>query len=189
MGVNGAVGRYADFLGSLRGNACVLPGKQFLDDGIDRAVTLMRVTRSERVKALLFGNGGSLTIADHIANDFNLCAKWRSISLSNPANITSIANDFEFALIFEKQLEWMGRRGDIAIAMSCSGRSPDVVLGARKAKAMGMAVITLSACDAGNDLAKEGDVNFWVDTKDVALAQVAHLVILHAVCDIGAASQ
>lgn len=181
------VGHYADFLGSLRGNACCLPSKEFLDDGIARAVTLLRVTRSERVKALIFGNGGSMCVADHIANDFSFCADWKSWALSSGANISSLGNDEGFEHVFSRQIESIARRGDIAIAISCSGKSPNVLAGARAARALGMALITLSAQDAGNELATLGDVNFWVDTPHMGLAQVAHLVILHAVCDIGAA--
>lgn len=187
-----SVDLYADFLGSLAQRVICLSNKGEavhqlpLADGIAASTAIMRVTRSERVKALLFGNGGSLTIADHIANDFNQCAQWRSMALSNTANMAAISNDCRFEESFAKQIEWVGRRGDIAIAISCSGKSENIVRAASRARAMGMALITLSAFQVDNPLAALGDVNFWVDTSHMGLAQVAHLVILHAVCDIGA---
>lgn len=186
---------YTEFLGALRANTAVWSaagqmrafGAVSLDDAIEYAVRSLRVTRSsERVKAILFGNGGSMTLADHFANDFNLCANWRSLALSNAANLSSVGNDIDFDSVFERQIEWLGRRGDVAIAISCSGESPNIVRGAIRAATMGMLVITLSACARDNALGTIGHMNFWVDTDDFGRAQAAHMVLLHAISDLGA---
>jgi D-sedoheptulose 7-phosphate isomerase len=103
--------------------------------------------------------------------------------------MSSLGNDVDFEHTFERQMDWLARRGDIAIAISCSGNSPNVVYGAKRAAAMGLLVITLSACKRDNALGKIGHMNFWVDTSDFGLAQVAHLALLHAICDIGASQR
>ena len=91
-------------------------------------------------KLLIFGNGGSCAEASHLAAEF-VGKGFPAIALTDPAVITSLANDFSFKEIFSKQIWAIGESNDIAIAMTTSGKSANVVEGIKMAKAMDITVI------------------------------------------------
>jgi D-sedoheptulose 7-phosphate isomerase len=133
----------------------------------------------------LFGNGGSLAIASHIATDFSL-AGWPSIALTDAVALTSHTNDFGPELNFTKQIELMRPSPrDTFIALSCSGKSPNILDAVRAARAIfGSYIVTLSGFDSDNPLRRLGQVNFYVPAHEYGFVQLAHESILHAACDI-----
>lgn len=137
---------------------------------------------------ILLGNGGSLAIASHIATDFNLIG-WPAFALTDAVALTSHANDFGVETIFSKQLEtfWRtchGTANDIIIAMSCSGKSPNILRAVRCAFEHDARIITLSGFAADNPLRSMGDLNFYVPSSCYGHVQLAHESILHAALDI-----
>src|SRR6266403_5539760 len=101
-------------------------------------------------KILLFGNGGSASDAQHIAAE--LVVRYKSNRLpiaalpltTDTATLTACANDLGYDTIFQRQIEAIGRKGDVAFAISTSGRSPNVLRGLRQAKSMGLQTVGLS---------------------------------------------
>lgn len=138
-------------------------------------------------KIILFGNGGSASDAQHIAAEFvGRYKKERrglpAISLSTDTSaLTAIGNDYGFDRIFVRQLEALGSPGDIAIAISTSGNSANVIEGAATAKSLGMTVVGLSGRDGGK-LKQVCDINLVVPSNVTARIQEMHILMGHMIC-------
>lgn len=143
-------------------------------------------------KILIFGNGGSAAEAQHFAAELvNKFLKKRpalaAMSLTTDTSlITSIGNDTSFDRIFGRQIEALGRKGDVAIALTTSGSSPNVIEGLKAAKAAGMVTIALTG-KGGGKLAETPDAapDYLIDvpSRNVPRIQEIHLVILHAIAE------
>lgn len=140
-------------------------------------------------KALLFGNGGSAADAQHIA------AEWvgrfgadrpalPALALAaNSSDLTSISNDYGFDRIFVREIEAHGREGDVAIAISTSGDSPNVIEGLRTARAHGLFCIALSG-QGGGKMAEFADLLLKAPSVQTPRIQEAHIAIGHVLCEI-----
>jgi D-sedoheptulose 7-phosphate isomerase len=139
-------------------------------------------------KVLLFGNGGSAADSQHIAAEFmNRFQIERpplpAISLATDTSVlTSISNDYAFDEIFSKQIKALGKKGDIAIGITTSGSSPNVLKGFRAAKKMGMTTVALTA--EGGKAASLADIGLCVPSRSTPRIQEAHIVIGHILCDL-----
>jgi len=143
-------------------------------------------------KILLFGNGGSAAEAQHFAAELvNKFLKERralpAISLTtDTSTITSIGNDMSFDRIFSRQIEALGRKGDVAIALSTSGNSPNVIEGLKAAKKIGMVTIALTG-EGGGKLAAAPDVapDYLIDVPSTSTPRIQeiHLVVLHIIAE------
>lgn len=139
-------------------------------------------------KILLFGNGGSAADCQHIAAEFvNRFQMERpplaAIALTcDTSVITSIANDYSFEDIFLKQVQALGRKGDIVLAITTSGNSPNVLKAARAAKEMGLILVGFSG-DKGQ-LKGISDIPFCVDSEVTARIQEVHILLAHVLCDL-----
>ena len=139
-------------------------------------------------KLLLFGNGGSAADCQHIAAEFlNRFQMERrplpAISLTTDTSvITSIGNDYSFEDIFSKQIQALGKKGDIALGITTSGNSPNVIKAIREAKEMGLFIVGFS----GNKgrLKQLCDVPFCVDSDTTARIQEVHILLAHILCDL-----
>jgi D-sedoheptulose 7-phosphate isomerase len=135
------------------------------------------------------GNGGSAADAQHMATEYVVRYKknrqaLRSIALTTDTSlITAHANDFGFDTLFSRQLEALGRRGDLLMIHTTSGNSPNCVHVAKTAKAMGITTICLTARDGGAMPALT-DLCIIVPTDRTDRAQEIHLNIQHAICDV-----
>ena len=133
---------------------------------------------------LIFGNGGSAADAQHIAAEFVGQFYRRRPSLRahaltvNTSSLTSIGNDVSYDQVFARQVEAFGRRGDIAIGISTSGNSANVVEGLRMARSLGLATVAMTG--SGGGLARN-ESDFWVGVPatDVARIQESHILIGH----------
>ncbi len=140
-------------------------------------------------KILIFGNGGSAADAQHIAAELiGRFKKDRSalaaIALTtNSSIISSLANDYGYEVIFAKQIEALGKKNDVAIGISTSGKAKNVILGIKQAKKMGIRTVALSGGDGG-DLIRAADLSLLVPSNVTARIQEAHITIGHAVCEI-----
>ncbi|WP_024333720.1 D-sedoheptulose-7-phosphate isomerase [Desulfotignum balticum] len=139
-------------------------------------------------KLLLFGNGGSAADCQHIAAEFiNRFAMERpplpAIALTCDTSVlTSIGNDYSFDDIFLKQIQALGRPGDLAIAISTSGNSPNVIRAAEEAGKMGLFVVGFSGT-AGR-LQELSDIPFCVHSPVTARIQETHILLAHILCDL-----
>lgn len=140
-------------------------------------------------KVLVFGNGGSASDSQHIAAELvGRFKKDRSalagIALTtNTSIITSLANDYGYDVIFSRQVEALGKKNDVVLGISTSGKAKNVTLGIKQAKKMGIKTVALSGGDGG-DIVKVADVSLVVPSKVTARIQEAHITIAHIICEM-----
>jgi phosphoheptose isomerase len=138
---------------------------------------------------LFFGNGGSAADAQHIAAEFvvRFTRERRAVPAialsSDPSVVTSIGNDYSFDRVFARQVEAHGRPGDMAIAISTSGTSPNVLAGVEAAKAAGVKTIGVTGHDGGA-LGRAVDIHVNVAERETARIQEVHRTLLHIVCEL-----
>jgi D-sedoheptulose 7-phosphate isomerase len=143
-------------------------------------------------KVLACGNGGSAADSQHFAaelvNRFEVERPGLpAIALTTDSSvITSIANDYDYNLIFSKQVRALGMAGDVLIAISTSGNSANVMEAIRAAHDRGMIVIALTGRDGGTmaSMLTSSDFHLCVTTQSTARIQETHLLILHCLCDV-----
>jgi len=140
-------------------------------------------------KVIIFGNGGSAADAQHMAAEFvnRFMIDRRplaALALTTDSSIlTSIGNDFSFDDIFSKQIQALGRPGDLALGISTSGNSPNVVKGVEVAGQMGLKTVVLTG-GTGGRLKEMADLALNVPTKRTPHIQEVHLWIEHLVCQL-----
>ncbi len=142
-------------------------------------------------RVLACGNGGSAADAQHFAaellNRFE-CERppLAAIALTTDSStLTSIANDYDYRQVFSKQVQALGRGGDVLLAISTSGNSPNVVAAIEAARAVGMRVVALTGRDGGSigRSLTDGDIELRVPHPSTAHVQEIHILALHCVCD------
>jgi D-sedoheptulose 7-phosphate isomerase len=139
-------------------------------------------------RLLIAGNGGSAADAQHIAAEIVGRYKqdrpaWAAIALTTDTSaLTAIANDYGFEQVFARQVEGLGRRGDVLLAMSTSGRSPNIVAALRSARARGLVTIGFTG-SKGEALRADCDHLYVAPSDDTAIIQQIHLAIAHGICD------
>lgn len=129
----------------------------------------------------LIGNGGSAAIASHLAIDWTKSVGVRALCFNDPASLTAIGNDLGYDQVFAYPIQQYGKRGDLLLAISASGRSPNILAGAGMAKHLGIPVITFSGFDEDNPLRSMGVINFYVPSHNYGLVECSHLILNHAV--------
>ena len=138
-------------------------------------------------KILLFGNGGSAGDAQHIATELTVRyvkdrAPIAAIALTTDTSaLTAIGNDMGFDALFARQIAALGRPGDLAIGISTSGRSPNVIEGLKTAKAMGLRTAGLSGRDGG-DMVGLADPLLIVPSDTTARIQEMHITLGQMLC-------
>jgi D-sedoheptulose 7-phosphate isomerase len=135
-------------------------------------------------KIIFVGNGGSASIASHLAIDFSKNGNLRSLAFNDAAALTCLGNDLGYENVFAKQLEFHARPGDLLIAISSSGRSPNILKAVSMARACNCKIVTYSGFSEDNDLRKMGDINFYVDSHEYGFVEVSHVALCHAILDI-----
>ena len=155
-----------------------------LSDGCEWVRNAAHQTHDAGNKIIFVGNGGSAGIASHLAIDFSKNGGLRSLAFNDASALTCLGNDLGYENVFAKQLEFHARAGDLLIAISSSGRSPNILNAVKTARERGCKVVTFSGFTEGNDLRKIGDVNFFVKSHEYGFVEVTHLALCHAVLDI-----
>lgn len=139
-------------------------------------------------KLLLFGNGGSATDSIHIAGEFagRFLLDRRPLSAhslsENIASVTAIGNDYGYDLIFERQIKAFGEPGDVALGLSTSGRSQNVVLGLEAASGIGLSTVAFTGRGPG---AVGAASDFLIDIPSESTPQIqqAHMLVAHLLCE------
>lgn len=158
-------------------------------DAIAEIVQLIGETFRRGNKILIFGNGGSAADAQHIAAEFvnRLLfdrAPLPAIALTTDTSIlTSIGNDADFSVIFARQIEALGRKGDIAWGITTSGKSPNVIEGLRKAKEIGMTTIAFTGKNGGEAL-RMAAYGLNVTSDSTPRIQESHITAGHIICEL-----
>jgi D-sedoheptulose 7-phosphate isomerase len=139
-------------------------------------------------KLLLIGNGGSAADAQHIAAEIVGRYKqerpaWPAIALTTDTSaLTAIGNDYGFEQVFARQLQGLGRRGDVLIALSTSGRSPNILAALNTAREMGVVTVGFTG-RKGTSLGTICDHVLIAPSEDTAVIQQIHMMAAHAICD------
>jgi len=140
-------------------------------------------------KVVLFGNGGSAADAQHIAAEFvGRFAFDRpalpALALSvNSSCVTAIGNDYGFDLVFSRQIEALGRAGDVAVGISTSGNSANVVRGLAAARKMGLHTVALAGCTGGK-MKEQADYSICVPSNETPRIQECHILIGHVISQL-----
>ena len=162
--------------------------QQFAYEHADRIVQVAKLIATafrQGHKMLLFGNGGSATDAAHLAAEFVGRNKRERAPLpaTDIAAITSIANDYGFDELFARQVRAHGQKGDVAIAISTSGNSPNVLKGVDAARACGLTTIGWTG-GTGGKLAGLVEYPFVVPSTVTARIQESHITLGHVLCEL-----
>jgi len=164
--------------------------KKFAEENVDTIIEVAKVIAdafNKGKKLILFGNGGSATDASHIAAEFiNRFQKERpslpAISLNaDMAVITSIANDYDFSEIFAKQLKSLSNEGDVVIAISTSGNSPNILKAMDVAKRRRLTTIAFTGMK-GDKFASKATYAFIVPSDKTPHIQETHITLGHILC-------
>jgi D-sedoheptulose 7-phosphate isomerase len=163
-------------------------GEQCVPDILRAAHLLIEAYRGQH-KVLLCGNGGSAADAQHIAGELVGKLTRRRPALpaialtTNTSLLTSISNDDTFETVFARQIEALAQPGDVLIAISTSGQSPNILAAARAARARGVQTIALSG-KGGGELAGLADVAINVPSENTQRIQEGHITVGHILCDL-----
>ena len=165
----------------------------FLRDNIDRLVQVVDVivaALQKGNKLLLFGNGGSAADAQHIAAEFTNRFRVERPPLAalalttDTSALTAIGNDYDFSQIFVKQLQALGKAGDVALAISTSGNSANVLAAVSVCKELKITTVGLTG-GTGGKIADQVDYLLCVEaSRDTARIQEAHILIDHVICEM-----
>jgi len=156
---------------------------------IEQAARWMIESLRNSNKILLFGNGGSAADAQHLAAELiGRYLKDRkslpAIALSTDTSIlTSLSNDYGFETVFARQVEGLAKSGDVAIGISTSGNSKNVLEGLEKAKELGCKTVGLLGCDGGR-IGDVVDLSIIVPCKSTPRIQESHITIGHILCSL-----
>jgi len=156
---------------------------------VAKAAEVMTIALADGHKIIWFGNGGSATQGQHMAGEFvGRFVKERrslpSISLTeNMASVTAIGNDYAYEQIFSRQLQGLGQPGDVAVGLSTSGNSPNVLRALEQARTMQLATVGLTG-GSGGAMAGLCDICIIVPSPVTARIQEVHLTIGHILCGL-----
>jgi D-sedoheptulose 7-phosphate isomerase len=160
-----------------------------LAEAIGQAGELLAKTLKAGHKVLLFGNGGSAADAQHLAAE--LTGRYKSERRGLPAialttdtsALTAIGNDYGFDHIFERQIQAVSAAGDLLIAISTSGNSPNIIRALEYGKKAGLKSIGLSGKEGGN-MKNHCNINIIIPSNDTARIQEMHILVGHVLCGI-----
>jgi len=156
---------------------------------IESAARTMIASLKNGGKILVLGNGGSAADSQHFAAE--LVGRFKkerralgAIALSvNTSTLTAIANDYGYEASFSRQIEALGKKGDIAFGISTSGNSKNVIAAIKKAHELGLKTIGLLG-SGGGELAKICDILINIGSKDTPRVQESHITVIHILCEL-----
>lgn len=175
---------------SLKGSIAALEAfeAQGLPLVVQAAETMAQAFASGR-KLLAFGNGGSAADAQHLTAELMVRFQMERPSLpavaltTDSSVLTAAGNDYHFDEIFAKQVKGLGQTGDVAVAFSTSGRSPNIIKGLLAARAKGMLTIGLSGREGG-DMPPLCDILINAPSDETPRIQEVHALVVHVLCQL-----
>jgi D-sedoheptulose 7-phosphate isomerase len=149
-----------------------------------KKITSAVISRAKKgAKVIFIGNGGSASIASHMAVDFLKNGNIPALAFNDSSSLTCIGNDLGYEYVFQKPLEMLAQKNDILFSISSSGKSANIINATKEAKKKGCLVITFSGFNKGNPLRKLGEINFYVPSNSYGYVEIAHLVVCHCIID------
>jgi D-sedoheptulose 7-phosphate isomerase len=155
----------------------------FTEELIDIRKILLNIKKNKK-KVMIFGNGGSASIANHFATDLTKFARIRSVVCNESNLITCLANDYGFENWIKKSIEFYGDKGDCLIIISSSGQSQNIINACIQAKKSKFnSIITLTGFKKNNPVKKLGKINLWINSKSYNYVENIHQILLLSVVD------
>jgi D-sedoheptulose 7-phosphate isomerase len=152
---------------------------------LEEAVALLEKTLRSGKRIYVCGNGGSAAIADHLCCDWTKGSRVDGLPtlrthsfVANGALMTALANDYGYEETFSTQVEMFGEAGDVLVAISSSGNSPNIVKGVEAAKKRGMKVLGLSGFSGGR-LHELSDISLFANFANYGLVEDSHQIMMH----------
>jgi D-sedoheptulose 7-phosphate isomerase len=160
-----------------------------VDTRIVKVAETIRAALDRGGKLLVFGNGGSAADAQHMAAE--MVGRFQrdrdglaALALTtDTSTLTSVANDYGFERVFSRQVEALGRKGDVVLAISTSGKSPNVLAALDAARKLELTTIALTGRDGG-PAGKSADLHVNVAEESTARIQEVHRTLIHAICEL-----
>jgi len=162
--------------------------KKNLTPIIDAAQVIITAFKAGH-KLFFCGNGGSAADSQHIAAEFvgrfqKERKAWPAIALTTDSSaLTALGNDYSFDIVFSRQLQALGQKGDVLIAISTSGNSKNILEAVKQSKAMGITTVGVTG-GSGGLLANLCDIPIIAASHKTARIQESHLVIFHTICEL-----
>jgi D-sedoheptulose 7-phosphate isomerase len=153
-----------------------------LEYGLIKVYEILEDIKNTKSTLYIIGNGGSSAISSHAAVDF-FNVEINARALSDMSMFTCMANDNGFENSFSKMTNQIISSNDFLIAISSSGASKNIINADNSAKKKNSTVVTLSGFSVDNELRSLGDINFWTDSSDYGMVEIAHQFILHNLSD------
>lgn len=156
---------------------------------VERCVAAMVAAIRRGGRVFFFGNGGSAAQAQHLAAELSgrfLLERpaWGGIALSvDTSALTAIANDFGYEEVFARQLSGLAKAGDVAVGLTTSGKSPNVVAGLRKARELGAVTVAFTG-NGGGPIVDFADIAFVGPSGPSWMVQEVHMTVGHIVCEL-----
>jgi D-sedoheptulose 7-phosphate isomerase len=171
-------------IAGMKNSECAAGGKTLpLGEGIDAFYDAVVKCAGKSRKVIYVGNGGSSSIASHMAADLWKNGGVKALCFSDPALLTCLANDLGYENVYAAPAESFAEKGDVFVAISSSGRSPNILKACEAALKKGCVLVTLSGFSQDNPLRALGAVNFYVPSAVYGVVETAHSAICHAVVD------
>ena len=151
---------------------------------IDKSVELIQECKKNKGKTYIIGNGGSSSIASHVSVDFAKVANVPSNTFNNANLITCFANDYGHKNWIKEAIKAYTQKNDILILISSSGNSKNIINAAKYCNENNIPLITFSGFDKENNLAKLGNINIHINSKNYNYIEMSHHIILVSIVDI-----
>jgi len=155
-----------------------------LESAVHRIVTIIIKCKKSKNTIFFVGNGGSASIASHMATDFIKNGKMRSLTFNDSSLLTCISNDLGYEYVFSEPIGQFAQKGDVLFSISSSGKSANILNSVDMARKRGCFIVTLSGFSLSNPLSYKGDLNLYVNSKDYGHVEIMHLALCHYISDI-----
>ncbi len=158
-------------------------------DDLLRISKIIHQIKKNKKKVIIVGNGGSAAMASHVSVDLTKMCKIRAINFNEADLLTCFSNDYGYENWVQKALSFYADKGDLLICISSSGKSMNIINGAKFAKKNGCKLVTLTGFSKNNKVRKIGDVNLWLNSKNYNLIEMTHHIWLLLIVDFIAKSK
>ncbi len=145
---------------------------------------IYRKLLSNKKKVIVIGNGGSASIASHFSTDYNKILKRQCLNFSDHSMLTCYSNDYGYENWVKEAIKIHGKKGDILISISSSGKSLNIIKGIEEAKYREISTISFTGFKKNNPVSKLSDISYWVESSNYNIIETIHLICLLNIIEI-----
>jgi D-sedoheptulose 7-phosphate isomerase len=153
-------------------------------ESLVKSKSLIEETNLKNKKIIIIGNGGSASIASHMAVDFSKNANIKTVCFNDASLITCLSNDFGHDNWMMNAIRIYGEQGDCVLAISSSGMSKNIINASNYSRNENLNLITFTGMDKQNSLKKIGNINFWVDSMAYNIIENTHQFLISSLVDM-----